>query len=172
MTATEFKVHLNGILTRLEMLPDKIATESADLFDQNFEQEGFFGNKWKQSMRTYRYEIRGEKNGKTLQDRGALRKSIQYTVNGNTIVFTSNVPYASIHNEGGVIKHPGGTAYTNILGGASFFISNLGAAGHDYKRTKPHDIPMPQRQFVGGHPALLAAIEDLIAKAIELRIEN
>ncbi len=39
-----------------------------------------------------------------LMNRGRLRNSIRGTIQGDTIVFGTDVPYAKIHNEGGTIQ--------------------------------------------------------------------
>ncbi len=63
------------------------------------------------------------------------------------------VPYGRIHEYGGTIHHPGGTAYfwSERLG-RMVFLSNKAAAGHDFPRTQPHDIPIPARPYL--RPAL------------------
>jgi phage gpG-like protein len=91
---------------------------------------------------------------------GALKASIQQEVESNPtgvmarIFSAGDVKYAAIHEYGGVIHHPGGTAYipdglkSNGVGAS--FISNAAAAaiGHDLPRTAPHDITMPERSFM------------------------
>lgn len=59
------------------------------------------------------------------------------------------VAYARIHEFGGVIHHPGGTAYYfDAQAGMAHFLSNAKAGDHDFPRTKPHDIPMPERSYM------------------------
>lgn len=86
---------------------------------------------------------------------GDLRRSIFSRVNnekdyvGGDVASSGDVKYAAIHEFGGTIKHPGGTAYLVTQRGA-IFISNAKAAAMktDPKRTRPHDIPMPERSFL------------------------
>lgn len=73
-----------------------VAVSLADLFDKNFETKSFNGRRWK--------DRRMSRRGSLLMETGALRRSLRYTINGNTITFTSNLPYAKIQNEGGDIK--------------------------------------------------------------------
>ena len=63
-------------------------------FDKNFERKAFFTRSWKK---------RADPNakGSLLLVTGTLRRSIRSEVRGNGVRFTSAVPYASIHNEGG-----------------------------------------------------------------------
>ncbi len=59
------------------------------------------------------------------------------------------LPYARIHEFGGIINHPGGTAYVGVGGGVARWISNLVAAKMgELPRTVPHKIPMPQRSYM------------------------
>ncbi|ROL55814.1 hypothetical protein D9V84_10400 [Bacteroidetes/Chlorobi group bacterium Naka2016] len=80
--------------------------------DQNFMVEGRFGDglfgggtqKWQKSKRAIK------QNGQTLSDTGRLASSIQVIVSqqGNSLKIQagSNLPYAAIHNFGGVIHVP------------------------------------------------------------------
>lgn len=93
---------------------------------------------------------------------GNLRASIfQRTWEAGTALWgavfsNGSVKYAGIHEFGGVIQHPGGTAYiaknpNHILGtsGGVTFISNAAAANMKaVLRTKPHPIPVPARSFL------------------------
>lgn len=72
-------------------------------------------------------------------------------IDGNKIVLESGVdddaiPYAYIHEYGGTIKHPGGTPY-RIINGRPLFVSK--SRGGRLKRTKPHDITIPARPYLG-----------------------
>lgn len=65
----------------------------------------------------------------------------------------TNVKYARIHELGGTINHPGGTAYIVVGPGRAVFISNKKASqiagkGQQVKRTRPHPIVMPRRPFL------------------------
>lgn len=149
-----FKGDLKKLEAGLIAFPKSVAILAADLFDRNFENQSFFGQAWTPSK--YVQKTRG--GGKLLIKKGRLRRSIKYKVNGQNIFFTSNVPYAEIHNEGGTIKHPGGTAYFKKKG-QTIWVKNTKAAGKNYPRTRPHDIPIPQRQFIGEHAQLTVEIE-------------
>ena len=149
-----------------ELIKD-IAVLSADEFDKNFDREAFFTEKWESSKYVERENRRmSEQKGKSwkrkiLQKTGALRKSIRYVINGHTISFGSALPYAKIHNEGGNIKHPGGTAYI-IKDKKAIWISNREAYGKKYPRTKAHTITIRARPFVGEHRQLIKEIERLV----------
>jgi hypothetical protein len=74
------------------------------------------------------------------------------------------VKYAAIHEFGGVIKHPGGTAYIVIAGQGAVWISNAKAETMaNVKRTAAHDIPMPERSFLR---STLADMKDEIEEGL------
>lgn len=75
-----------------------IRIELGDEFDQNFERQGFFSEKWARR----KSPIRGD--GHILVSSGDLRKSIKSRSDSESITFYSVLPYAPIHNEGGEIK--------------------------------------------------------------------
>jgi phage gpG-like protein len=73
-----------------------LRVELLDEFDQNFERKAFFDQQWKDTKMPNR-------RGSLMMRTGALRRSIMASSNDQQIVFSSSLPYASIHNEGGVI---------------------------------------------------------------------
>ncbi len=86
---------------------------------------------------------------KTLSDRGELAESIDYRIDGNTIIIYSDKPYAQIHNEGGTI-----TVTPKMR---SFFLFKMQEA-KDYGSIEiaefwramffSDEIKMPKRQFI------------------------
>ena len=60
----------------------------------------------------------------------------------------TNLNYGVLHEYGGVIRHPGGTAYFLAPDGTAHFISNANILAARLPRTAPHDIPMPERSFL------------------------
>jgi phage gpG-like protein len=68
-------------------------------------------------------------------------------------VDTARVPYAAIHNFGGMIKHPGSDKLQVFqIGGATVFS----------RGTKPHDIRIPQRQYMMFQEEDIAAIGNML----------
>lgn len=93
---------------------------------------------------------------------------------------TGDLRYGMLHEKGGTIKHPGGTAYRMIKGRAMFVSNEKAQAyftknGHELPRTKPHKIKMKKRPFLA--PGLRdfmkdpagykAFMEDLISQVID-----
>lgn len=119
-----------------------LRVELTDEFDRNFERKAFFGNRWKPR--------RNEGKGSLLLVSTTLRRSIRSSVVGDGVRFTSQVPYATIHNEGGPYtqnvrahqRHRGSKAYN--------------VRAHQRRGT------MPQRQFIGDGPDTQRIIRDVI----------
>lgn len=100
--------------------------------------------------------VRNKLSGQVLNKRtGHLQQSIQQQVTETAVeiqgkVFSAgDVKYAAIHEYGGTIHHPGGTAYFVDKSGQPFFVSNKFALSSDnFPRTKPHLIKMPERSYL------------------------
>lgn len=82
---------------------------------------------------------------------GALRRSVFERVDETdmsiigVVGFGADVVYAAIHEFGGTINHPGGTAYFLDADGRAAFVSNDDARAAYLPRTKPHSITIPER---------------------------
>lgn len=66
-------------------------------FKENFTRKAFFDEKWK----TPKFS---NSRGSMMLRSGNLRNSIISKIQGNSIIFSSSMPYADIHNNGGEIK--------------------------------------------------------------------
>lgn len=75
-----------------------IQVEMTEEFDRNFERQAFFSEAWQRRKSPTR------PGGHILVDTGGLRRSITSHTTENSIIFRSEHPAASIHNEGGEIK--------------------------------------------------------------------
>lgn len=73
-----------------------VKTDLMDEFDRNFERKAFFDQNWPR-------EKYPNHTGSLLMRTGGLRRSIKAEIQGNTIRFSSSLPYAGIHNNGGTI---------------------------------------------------------------------
>lgn len=130
-----------------------IRIELGDEFDQNFERQGFFAEKWQRR----KSPIRGD--GHILVASGDLRRSIRSRSDESSITFYSDLAYAGIHNEGGEIKV---TARMK-----RFF-------WHKYYETKNEfwksmalmkegkTIKIPRRQFLGMAPEVETEVRKII----------
>lgn len=103
-------------------------------------------------------KVLGKLHGEVLHQRsGNLAASIQQRRESGALysygyVFSSgDVKYAGIHEYGGIIKHPGGTAYFTQYGGGvgnTVWLRNDSPLAAHAPRTRPHDIPMPKRSYL------------------------
>jgi phage gpG-like protein len=131
----------------------------------------------RQTLALQRHIVEDYLSGQVLHVRsGALRRSIFETVDTSGPVVTGqvfssgDVKYAAIHEFGGTIHHPGGTAYfIDKDGGLAVFVSNQNPLAATLPRTAPHEIPIPARPYM--RPALedrrQAIIDDLSQSFID-----
>lgn len=68
---------------------------------------------------------------------------------GSSVTVGTNVEYARIHEYGGTINHPGGTAYFfDKETGMARWVPNADPRAAVLPRTRPHVIVMPERSFL------------------------
>ncbi|MBQ9254997.1 MAG: phage virion morphogenesis protein [Bacteroidales bacterium] len=174
-------------MTKSEEILSKILNdlriELADEFDKNFERKAFFDKKWKERQR--------DGNGTLLLVTGKLRRSIKSQIKGNSIVFSSSEPYASIHNFGGTItvtekmKKYFWAKYYELAGKIEY--TKKGSVKHSARNYQISDLAMwyknmalmkvgskihiPQRQFIGDHPQVDKLVKDVIDDNINEELE-
>lgn len=124
---------------------DDMRVELSDEFDKNFNRKAFFTKKWK------RRAIPNPK-GSLLMVTGAMRRSIKAGVRDNGVRFTSALPYAAIHNEGGTGTKPVRQHTRTSRKGKQYTVK-----AHTRKFT------MSQRQFVGDGKRTQEIIKGVIA---------
>lgn len=158
--------------------PRRAAKIAVDHFKDNFRKGGFLNGglkAWDKAKRQRNSDGKGANAnyGTLLSARNELFNSIVgRAANGQAIISTDKV-YAKIHNEGGTIHHPGGTAYYP-KNGKAIFVKNATADRyeslhlHALKRTKPHSITIPKRQFIGESKEL----NDDLQKEVERKLNT
>ena len=174
----------------IELSLKDIRVELADEFDRNFEREAFFSDKWK------RRKWNDDETRGLLMRTGALRRSVKLENNPgfatitdrNSVVFETTVPYAKIHNEGGIItvtrkmkryfwaKHHEATGRRSFKrdGSQRNDKKNRGinSAAEFYKamalKKVGSKIIIPRRQFIGRHPDM----EKLLHEIVEANIKE
>jgi phage gpG-like protein len=155
-------------------------------FDRNFERKAFFSQPWAGR--------KNERHGTTLMVGGALRKSILSRAEGDAVKWTSSLPYAGIHNDGGTIavtarmKRFFWAKYYELAGrvtyrrdGTTPTASSRGIAeeallfkGLALKKVGDK-ITIPERRFIGDAPEVAEAVErvvELNMKELEEYIAN
>lgn len=159
----------NRIMTKVQSfqvrLPDIIATESINATVDNFKDESFFGEKWKPR--------KDKKNTrKLLVKSGTLQRSPRIFVSQpGLVIIGTEVPYASIHNNGGTInraarsetfvrnRYKTGKKGEMFGGLGAFRKGTTPGAGQSYKA---YSTTMPMRKFLGPHPKLKKQMFDSI----------
>lgn len=98
-------------------LPDMMGIEAVQHFQENFDKEGFVDNglqPWQEVERGkpespwYGFSPENKKQfsstraaDKILKDSGDLQDSITYDKEDGSVIVSSDLPYAQVHNEGG-----------------------------------------------------------------------
>lgn len=163
------KAFLNNIVKDVEI-------DLTQAFDRNFESKSFFNQKWP-----------GEKyansRGSQMLRTGKLRRSIKSTNTNGQISWSSNSPYASIHNEGSEIKVTKKmksffwAMYYKASGGVVSNIKTKAAANTQRNKKMQGEaakwkamallpvgyaLKIEQRQFIGWHPQVDFRIKKIV----------
>lgn len=162
------------------MLKD-IQMNLTDEFDRNFERKAFFDKSWPAT------KWKNDK-GSLMMRSGNLRRSLLHPkLTDNSITFTSDMPYASIHNEGGTIQvtakmkrfawamyYKASGAVTKTKGGkmsGSKRNVRLTQEAEQWKalalKKVGDTIKIEQRQFIGDHPRVRTIVEEAVGKNIK-----
>ncbi|TWI22184.1 phage virion morphogenesis protein [Sphingobacterium siyangense] len=157
-----------------------VAIDLNDEFDQNFERKAFFTDSWP-SVKMY------NSKGSMMIRTGALRNSIKYDIMGDRITWSSSLPYASIHNEGGEIRvtqkmkkyfwamyYKANEAMTTTKKGIlinsrrNIRLANEAEKWKNLALMKEgYMIKIPKRQIIGNHPEVNRRIETIWASKSE-----
>ncbi|KGO89748.1 phage virion morphogenesis protein [Flavobacterium suncheonense] len=152
-----------------------IRVELTEEFDRNFERKSFFGQTWKTPGLQNR-------RGSVLMRSGALRRSIKSREQNNQVSWSSSLPYASIHNNGGEIVvtdkmkrffwamyyKSSGAISKNKDGSNSKSQRNqrLSAEAQQWKNLAlmktGQTMKIEQRQFIGDHPKVREKITSVV----------
>lgn len=153
-----------------------IKVKLGEEFDRNFERKAFFDEKWPATKLTYH-------RGSLMMRTGRLRKSLlNPKITSNGIIWSSSLPYADIHNNGGEMRvtpqmrkffwakyYQTSSATTKKKNGeASSSARNrkLSIEAEQWKALalKPIGsiIKIEKRQFIGSHPQVDKHIKEVI----------
>lgn len=187
-----------------DKLPRKVGVIAVNHFKQNFRDSGFMDGgltPWQKSQR----EMRGGKGAKSryktlTSSRNHLMSSIEATPAPSEVTITNPVPYAAIHNEGGILE----SNITITPRMRKFFWARAyeaagirkrqgGAKGKRKKGHKRKPMPpeaqkwvamaltkktrlhirakMPKRQFIGDSKELADKVDQEIIKTLD-KIKN
>lgn len=149
-------------------MPDKIAVAAVNFFKRNFELQGFVDKqltKWKPLSNPR------DKGRKILRKRGVLKNAIKKFESSRTKVVIgvgADVKYASIHNEGGMVK------ITPKM--RRYFWAMFKKTNEEYYKglamTKKTHLDIPQRKYIGDSEGLVKAIDRLNIKELKIALEK
>lgn len=140
----------------MKQLLNNIKIDLQQEFDRNFERKAFFYQRWKPSKNQ-------------LIQTGALRRSIKATLQGQSIVFSSALPYANLHNQGGTIKV---TAKMKRFFWAMYYKTKNTSYKAFAVMPIGKKIKIPQRQFIGNHPEVRLSIQKQVSNHLQQLAKN
>ena len=153
----------------LNNLTNDVKVQLSQEFDRNFERKAFFDRKWPETRLK-------NSRGSMMNRTGAGRRSIKSNANNGEINWSSNLPYMSLHNEGGDIVV---TAKMKSFFWAMYYKASGGITkGKNQRNLKLQGeaaqwkalalkkvgavMTVDQRQFIGWHPQVDLHIRKLI----------
>lgn len=139
-------------------------------FDENFERKAFFGTPWAKLSSNY-----NPKEGSMLLRSGALRRSLHSRISDTALIYSSNLRYAGLMNNGGTVRQdfvP--SPKMRRWAWANYY--ELKKAGNEagadkYRRMAlakriKRTFTVPARPFVGHHPRVREIFEDVAAEHV------
>lgn len=159
-----FSKEANAISRRYRLILVKVGATAV-----NFSKERFILGNWvdrtRQPWKARKVEDKGEKRA-ILVSSGQLKKSIRVVrISGNRITIGTDVKYAKIHNEGGVINNNVSVRQHNRRTKSGKLAK---VKGHKRKM----NIKMEKRQFLGPSAILERRIERVLDKEIKDALKN
>ena len=146
MNKPPFEAQARKLERLIKRLPRQIGIVILRQTKLNFRRQAFFEKKWpKRKSKSPRNQ-----GGNLLIDTGILRNSLRSEVRGKTVTIFSDVPYATVHNQGGTVRK-----------------RTSRKPGYKSRRKGGPTYTMPKRQFLGTHPKQQEAINKMISKRIQ-----
>lgn len=166
-------------------LPRYVGKTAVDFFRENFRQGGWRDGGLRRWQPPKRFSERGNaaaKYGPLLSRQNELMNSIDYRIQGNLIIISTDKPYAKIHNEGGPVSItiPITSQMRRFAWAKMYEAGRMGdkdKAGRwkALALTKQQNVNvhyiMPQRQFMGDSRDLQNEIEMLIQRHLNAILE-
>lgn len=163
-------VRAQKLRQELQTLPREVRNLGLQFFKSRFRAQGWYDQAflpWKKRKKGKR----GSEGRAILVQTGRLRNSIRGVVSGSDITFGTDVPYAAVHNNGGVInRHARSETFVRkrITRGkrkGQFKKGKTEGRGLTYSAAT---VTMPQRQFIGES----AHLNRLIRRTIENKVKR
>lgn len=154
-----------------------IKVELTEEFDRNFERKAFFTDPAWQPTKL------NNKRGSLMMRTGTLRNSIHSELTTDGVKFSSAVPYANLHNEGGTLKV---TPQMKKFFWAKYYLA-YGSVSYSIKTKQPNNtkrnkmlneeatywrnmalmkvgtvLTIPERRFIGDHPQVQVLVKQVV----------
>lgn len=156
-------------------LPTQIATIAVNFSKERFVRQNWFDTveePWKPRRQRRKG---GRKRSQTLLvDSGRLKRSIRKIYAGkDTIIIGTDVPYAEIHNSGGLIR---GNAFIRTHTRRAHLRKRAGRKEHVHAHavqahSRKVNMRMPKRQFIGDSAELRKRITEFITRSFNDAIQ-
>lgn len=146
-------------------LPKVIANEAVNISMDAFKTESWEGAAW----RPRSSKAKRNKGRALLVDTARLKRGVQAVPSGNGVLWKNEVPYARIHNDGGVIKQAARSETfrrnrkVRGVNKGQFKKGTTQGRGFTFKE---RNITMPRRRFMGKSPAVVKRLADAGKKHI------
>lgn len=141
----------------LRQILTDVKVKLGEEFDRNFERKAFFNEKWKNTRLI-------NSRGSMMIRTGNLRRSIQSKINGDSITFSSSLPYADIHNNGGEITVT--EKMKRYFWAMYIKAGKTSVEAQQYKvlalKKVGSKIKIEKRQFIGHHSEVDKMIKEII----------
>ncbi|KAA2242816.1 hypothetical protein F0L74_09820 [Chitinophaga agrisoli] len=135
-------------------LPTLLANQAQNFFTDSWKRKGWLDaglKPWAQPHRASHGSTKRERSRAILVKTGRLRRAVSSSLRQKSfekIRFVVDVPYAAIHNEGGVVHIPAAEKILHFNRKGRF--SKMAKAKSAQKVIIPaHNVRIPQRQFMG-----------------------
>lgn len=151
-----------------ENVPKIISENAIAFFKDRFKTKEWDGEPWPpQKIKRGQLMVKSSDLVNSIKEKSRSPERVVISAGSDKVV------YARIHNEGGVIDHPGGTSFflDKEDKKKAIFVSKEKAFawaqkhGHELPKTKPHKIPIPVRRFMGPSPKLNDALFNALRDA-------
>ncbi len=153
---SDFINRLNQVSKAVERLPPRLAVVAV-----NFSKERFVQKNWVDRGRVSWKKRQRKDKGSLMVRTGRLKRSIRkLSVNRNTIIIGTDVPYARIHNDGGSIKK-------NVRVREHSRRTRGGKEATVTSHKRKMNLTLPPRQFIGESAVLMRRLERQIERDLK-----
>lgn len=160
--AKKIVADLNKVSKEIKEMVDIMGVYAINHYKKSFVNGGFTDTHFEPWKKRKRDRGKDSTRGILIKTRRLSRSLVSKRVGKYSVRISSNVPYALIHNEGGIIKKKDSVRTLNFKitrDGRSRFSKAKKANYQEDFNISAHKIVIPKRQFVGYSYVLMNKIE-------------